>query len=533
MDAAVKKTIAEGKAILGIEFGSTRIKAVLIDSTHQPIVVGSHAWENRLENGVWTYHLEDVWAGIQDAYRDMAEQVKTQFGVTITALAGIGISAMMHGYLPFDKDGNQLAEFRTWRNQMTGPAAKALTETFSYNIPERWTIAHLYQAILNGEEHVKKINHLTTLAGYVHWKLSGEKVVGTGEGSGIFPLSDETGTYDESRVAKFEAMIADRDLPWKLVDILPRVIPAGADAGKLSGEGAKLLDPTGALQAGARMAPPEGDAGTGMVATNSIRPGTGNISAGTSVFAMIVLEHALSKVHMEIDNVATPDGKPVAMVHCNNCTSDINAYAEMLRGFAEAAGAKVDMNQVYTAIFNSAAEGDADCGGVINVNYFSGETITGLDEGRPMLVRLPDAAFSFKNFARSLLFGAVATLKIGMDILTVEEKVNVLSLLGHGGFFKTGNSGQKLMAAALNTPVSVMKTAGEGGPWGMALLTAYAVNREEGESLADYLNHKVFAGAEGSTVEPDAADVAGFNRYIEQFKAILPAESAAVAGLKA
>ena len=415
---------------------------------------------------------------------------------------------------------------------MTGPAAEKLTDAFAFNVPQRWTIAHLYQAILNQEPHVARIDYLTTLAGYVHWKLTGRRVVGTGEGSGIFPLKDDTGTYDPARVAQFDSMTAACGFKWKLLDILPEVIPAGADAGCLTAEGASLLDPTGVLQPGARMAPPEGDAGTGMVATNSITPGTGNVSAGTSVFAMIVLEHELSRVHVEIDNVATPDGKPVAMVHCNNCTSDINAYAEMLSGFAKAAGAPVSMDQVYGAIFNKALEGSADCGGVINVNYFSGETITDLTEGRPMLVRLPDAAFTFENMARSLLFGAVATLKMGMDILTEEEKVKIVSLLGHGGFFKTGTSGQQLMAAALNTPVSVMKTAGEGGPWGMALLTAYAVRRAESETLGEYLKKRVFANAEGSTLNPVQADVNGFKRYIEQFKAVMPAEKAAVEGFK-
>jgi len=533
MDLEAKRVIEAGEGIVGIEFGSTRIKAVLIDANHEPIASGSHAWENRLENGIWTYHLDDVWAGIQDAYADMCRDAEKKYGVKIRKLAGVGISAMMHGYLPFDADGNQLAEFRTWRNAITGPAAEKLTEAFSFNVPQRWTIAHLYQAILNKESHVSKIDHLTTLAGYVHWKLSGQKVVGTGEGSGIFPLKDDTGTYDPERVAQFDRIIEPYGFNWKLLDILPEVIPAGADAGCLTPEGAALLDPTGTLEPGAKMAPPEGDAGTGMVATNSIMPGTGNISAGTSVFAMIVLEHELSKVHVEIDVVATPDGKPVAMVHCNNCTSDINAFAEMLHGFSAAAGAEVSMNQVYTAIFGAANDGDPDCGGVINVNYFSGETITSLDEGRPMLVRLPDASFTFANLARSLLYGAVATLKLGMDILTEEEKVKIFSLLGHGGFFKTGTSGQRFMAAALNTPVSVMKTAGEGGPWGMALLTAYAVRRAEGETLGEYLRGRVFAGSEGSTVEPDAADTAGFNRYIAQFKAVLAAEKAAVEGLKA
>ena len=523
--------ISEGKAVLGMELGSTRIKAVLIGADHTPIAMGDHGWENRLENGVWTYHLEDVWTGVQDAYAKLAADVKEKYGVTLTKLSGIGVSAMMHGYLPFDKDDQQLAEFRTWRNTMTEQAAAELTELFGFNIPQRWSIAHLDQAILNGEAHVSQIAHLTTLAGYLHWQLTGQKVLGVGEASGMFPINDETGKYDQRMMAAYNQRLAAKGIAWKLEDILPGVLDAGEDAGVLTEKGAKLLDPTGTLQAGALVCPPEGDAGTGMVATNSVAVRTGNVSAGTSVFAMIVLEKSLSKVYPEIDMVTTPTGKPVAMVHCNNCTSDINAWAGMLHGFAAAAGKEVSMGDVYVTLFNAAMEGDKDCDGIINYNYFSGEPVTGLEEGRPMMVRMPDSKLTFANFARSLVYGAIVSLKLGMDILTA-EKVQIDSLLGHGGFFKTPGVGQKLMAAALGTPVSVMETAGEGGPWGMALLAAYRVNREEGETLDAYLNNKVFGDNKGSKAEPDAADAEGFNAYTKLFVAGLEAEKAATKSMR-
>ncbi|MBR2924745.1 MAG: FGGY-family carbohydrate kinase [Clostridia bacterium] len=518
--------ISEGKAVLGMELGSTRIKAVLIGEDHSPIAMGDHGWENRLENGVWTYHLEDVWTGVQDAYAKLAADVKEKYGVTLTKLSGIGVSAMMHGYLPFGKDDQQLAEFRTWRNTMTEQAAAELTELFGFNIPQRWSIAHLDQAILNGEAHVSQIAHLTTLAGYIHWQLTGQKVLGVGEASGMFPISDETGKFDARMMAAYNERLAAKGIAWKLEDILPGVLDAGEDAGTLTEKGAKLLDPTGTLQAGALVCPPEGDAGTGMVATNSVAVRTGNVSAGTSVFAMIVLEKSLSKVYPEIDMVTTPTGKPVAMVHCNNCTSDINAWAGMLHGFAAAAGKEVSMGDVYVTLFNAAMEGDKDCDGVINYNYFSGEPVTGLEEGRPMMVRMPDSKLTFANFARSLVFGAIVSLKLGMDILTA-EKVQIDSLLGHGGFFKTPGVGQNLMAAALGTPVSVMETAGEGGPWGMALLAAYRVNRKDGETLDAYLNDKVFGENKGFKAEPDAADAEGFDAYAKLFVAGLEAEKAA------
>ena len=528
---AIGKLIQDGKGVLGIEFGSTRIKAVLIGEDHSPVASGDHTWENRLENGVWTYHLDDIWEGVRDAYANMVKDVQAQYGVSLNRLAGFGVSAMMHGYLPFDKDGRQLAEFRTWRNTMTGEAAAELTELLGFNIPQRWSIAHLYQAMLNGEAHVKEIDHLTTLAGYVHWQLSGKKVLGTGEASGMFPLDSVTCDYDQRMVDLFDALAAMKGYAWKLRDILPAAIGAGEDAGVLTEEGAKLLDPTGTLQPGALMAPPEGDAGTGMVATNSVAARTGNVSAGTSVFAMIVLEKALSKVYPEIDMVTTPTGKPVAMVHCNNCTSDINAWAGVLKGFLEATGHSISTNDLYTAIFNAALQGDKDCGGVVNIPYVSGEPVTDVAEGRPMVVRTQDGSLTFQNLARSLMVGAMASLKIGMDILE-KENVKIDTLLGHGGYFKTPVVGQKLLAAALKTPVSVMETAGEGGPWGMALLAAYRVNRQGGETLEDYLNRAVFASAKGSTESPDYTDVTGIDAYTARFIEALEAEKAAVASIK-
>lgn len=527
----MKQYIEQGSAVLGIELGSTRIKAVLIGADHAPIASGDHTWENRLENGVWTYHMDDVWSGIQNAYAALKADVEAKYGAKLTKLAGLGISAMMHGYLPFDKDGSQLCEFRTWRNTMTGPAAEELTALLGFNIPQRWSIAHLYQAILNGEAHLPKLARLTTLAGHVHYMLTGKHVMGVGEASGMFPIDSETGTFDAEMVKKFNARIAGKGFGWTLQTVLPEVLSAGEDAGCLTESGAKLLDPTGELLAGTPVAPCEGDAGTGMVATNAVAVRTGNVSAGTSVFAMIVLEKALSRVYPEIDMVTTPTGKPVAMVHCNNCTSDINAWAGMLRGFAEAAGLAVSMGDIYTAMFTSALAGDADCGGVINVPLFSGEPVVGLDEGRPMMIRTPDAKLTFANFSRSLVAGAMSSLKLGMDILA-KENVQVDSLLGHGGYFKTPIAGQKILAGSLNTPVSVMETAGEGGPWGMALLAAYRVHKAEGQTLESYLNEKVFASAKSVTVTPDEADVKGIDAYTEKFTASLGAEKAAIAGIQ-
>ena len=510
--------------VLGIELGSTRIKAVLLNEKHIPVASGSHEWENRLVNGVWTYSMDAIHSGLQACYADLKRDVKKKFGLTLTTVGAIGVSAMMHGYLPFDKDGRQLAEFRTWRNTMTGEAAEKLTDLLTFNIPQRWSIAHLYQAILNGEEHVKDIAQLTTLAGYIHYVLTGEKVMGVGEASGMFPIDSDTLDYDEAMVQKFDAVHGQ---PWKLRDILPKVLNAGENGGMLTEAGARFLDPAGDLLPGIPVAPCEGDAGTGMVATDSVRVRTGNVSAGTSDFAMIVTDHALG-VHREIDMVTTPAGAPVAMVHCNNCTSDINAWVSLFGEFAELLGADVGKGKLFTLLFNKALEGDADCGGLLSYNYYSGEGVTDMNEGRPVFLRTPEAKFSLANFMRTHLLSALATLKIGLDILTGEEKVQVDKLYGHGGFFKTPGVGQKLLSAAVNAPVSVMETAGEGGPYGMALLCAYMLWKDEGESLPDYLDNRVFNGAKSSTVMADKADIDGFNKFLAAYKAAFPVEKTAV-----
>ena len=458
-----KKQIEEGKAVLGIEFGSTRIKAVLIDEEHHPIASGSHEWENQLVDGVWTYSIDAIWNGLQDCYQDMKKDVQEKYGVKVTKLAAIGFSAMMHGYMAFDKDDKILVPFRTWRNAITEEASEKLTDLFRYNIPQRWSVAHLYQAILNGEEHVKDICFQTTLAGYIHWMLTGKKVLGVGDASGMFPIDIETGKYDAKMVSQFDEAIADKGYPWKLMDIFPEVLSAGEDAGTLTQEGAKLLDTDGDLEAGVPLCPPEGDAGTGMVATNSVARRTGNVSAGTSVFSMVVLEKELSKIYKELDLVTTPSGDLVAMVHCNNCTSDLNAWVNIFREFAESFGMDVDMNQLYGTLYKKAMEGDANGGNLLAYNYISGENITEMEEGRPLFVRTPNSKFNLANFMRVNLYSALASLKIGMDLLLKEEKVAVDKLLGHGGLFKTKGVGQQILADAVDTPISVMETAGEGG----------------------------------------------------------------------
>ena len=513
-----KEIIESGKAFLGIEFGSTRIKAVLIDETHTPIASGSHKWENRLEEGFWTYSLEDIWNGLRKCYKDLTQDVRTRYGVGIKKLSAIGFSAMMHGYMAFDKEGNLLVPFRTWRNSTTGQAAKKLTELFDYNIPERWSIAHLYQTVLNGEEHVKNIDYVTTLAGYIHWKMTGEKVLGIGDVSGMFPIDSEIGNYQAEMVDKFDDLLKEKNYPWKLEEIFPKVLLAGEKAGVLTEEGARLLDESGQLEAGIPLCPPEGDAGTGMVATNSVGVRTGNVSAGTSVFAMIVLEKALSKVYPEIDMVTTPDGYPVAMVHANNCTSDLNAWVELFKEFAETMGIELDMDELYGTLYRKALEGDKDCGGLLSYGFLSGEFIMGITEGRPMFVRTPDSRFNLANFMRSHLYAALGTLKVGMDILNEGETVSIDKMTGHGGLFKTEGVGQKIMAAAVKAPVSVMETAGEGGPWGEAILAAYMVNKAEDETLQDYLNRKVFADAKCVTIEPNTEDMEGLESYISKFK---------------
>ncbi len=524
----VKEMIEEGRTALGIEFGSTRIKAVLVGEDNAPIASGSHDWENRLENGIWTYSLEDIWTGLQDSYGKMAQDVKEKYGVTLTTVGAIGFSAMMHGYMVFDREERLLVPFRTWRNTITGEASDKLTELFGYNIPQRWSIAHLYQAILNGEDHVKDIAFQTTLAGYIHWKLTGEKVLGVGEASGMFPIDRNTKDFHETMVARFDEILSSKGYPWKLRDIFPKVLVAGEAAGNLTEEGAKLLDVSGSLRAGIPLCPPEGDAGTGMAATNSVAVRTGNVSAGTSVFAMIVLEKELSKVYKEIDLVTTPTGNLVGMVHCNNCTSDLNSWVGLFREFADSLGVDVDMDRLFGILYNKALEGDPDCGGLLAYNYFSGEHITGFDEGRPMIVRTPDSRFNLANFMRVNLFTSLGALKVGLDILLKQEGVRVDRILGHGGLFKTKDVGQKIMAAAMNTPVSVMETAGEGGAWGIALLASFMKNRDSGETLDDYLANKVFAGNEGVRMEPDAEDVKGFDVFIERYKTGLPIEHAAV-----
>ena len=505
-----------GKIALGIELGSTRIKAVAIDERHIPVSSGDYTWASTYENGVWTYDLAQVWEGLNTALSAVEHR---------ESVSAMGISAMMHGYLAFDQDWNLLVPFRTWQNTMTGPAAAELTELFGFNIPQRWSIAHLYQAVLNGEEHISRIAHITTLAGYVHYMLTGINAVGVGEASGIFPIDSESLSYDAAMVAKFDQLIADRHLPWTLADVLPRVLMAGEEAGKLTESGAALLG--NLLPAGIPFAPAEGDAGTGMTATNAVAPRTGNVSAGTSIFSMVVLERPLEKVYEEIDLVTTPTGKPVAMVHCNNCTNDSNAWVSVLKETAQLFGADPNNGELYTKLYEKSLDGDPDCGGILVCNYMAGEGVTHLDEGRPLVARRPNSNFSLANFFRAQLYSTMATLKIGMDILA-EEKVAIDSLTGHGGLFKTPVVGQKYMAAACNAPVTCMETAGEGGPYGMALLAAYLLNKAEGESLEDYLNAHVFADVKGSTVDPDPADVEGFRSYLKQYCGLLAVERAAV-----
>ena len=528
---SAKETIIAGKAILGIEFGSTRIKAVLIDESNKPIAQGCHEWENSLVDGLWTYSIEEIWYGLQDCYANLLKDVKAQYDCVIEHLSAIGISAMMHGYMAFDENGKILVPFRTWRNTNTGKAAAELSELFVYNIPLRWSISHLYQCILEGNEHVKDIKYLTTLAGYIHWQLTGEKVLGIGDASGMLPIDSTTKDYNSEMVEKFDKLIQGKGYPWKLIDILPKVLCAGEQAGTLTDEGAKRLDVSGNLKGGIPLCPPEGDAGTGMVATNAVKQRTGNVSAGTSSFSMIVLEKDLSKPSEMIDMVTTPDGSPVAMVHCNNCTSDINAWIKLFKEYQELLGVPVDMNEIYSKLYNNALTGDADCGGVLAYNYISGEPVTGLSEGRPMVVRSANDRFNLANLFRSHLYATVAVLKLGNDILFNEEKVKVDRITGHGGLFKTKGVGQRILAAALNSPISVMETAGEGGAWGIALLAGYLVNKES-KSLADHLEYVVFDGNTGVAISPTPEDVEGFNKYMEYYKAGLAIEQAAIENKK-
>ena len=528
----IKQIIEAGQAVLGIEFGSTRIKAVLIEpNTLKPIAQGAHEWENRLEDGFWTYHLDDIWGGLQDCYHELQKDVKSQYGCEIMKLASIGFSAMMHGYMAFDKDGNQLAQFRTWRNANTSEAAEKLTELFQFNIPERWSISHLYQCILNKEDHISNVDFFTTLAGYVHWKLTGQKVLGVGDASGMFPIDSNTMDYNKSYADKFNQILKDEKLPYTLEQLLPKVLVAGQNAGTLTAEGAKLLDTTGTLEAGCPLCPPEGDAGTGMVATNSVAVRTGNVSAGTSIFAMVVLEKALAKLHREIDNVTTPDGLQVAMVHANNCTSDLNAWVGLFADFLRAAKIDMDMNTLFKTLYNEAlTNGAVDCDGIITYGYLSGENITNMPEGRPLLARMPESKFTIGNLFRSNLNTSLGAIRLGMNILK-NEQVKIDKLLGHGGLFKTKGVGQSIMADALNTPVWVMTTAGEGGAWGIALLAAYLAHHDKC-TLPEFLDECVFKDAEGSKIDPNPTGVAGFEKFLERYVLCLGVEREAVNCLK-
>ena len=525
----IKSLIENAKTYLGIELGSTRIKAVLIAPDYTTIASGDYGWENKYKDGYWTYDIEDVWTGLQSVFASLAQNIKNEYGVSLKRVASMGFSAMMHGYITLDKNNNLLVPFRTWRNTTTGKAASELTEKFNFNIPQRWSIAHLYQAMLKGEKHIKDISFLTTLAGYVQYMLTGKKVLGIGEASGMFPIDSEINDYNNKMLDIFDGLASD--MPWKIRDILPKVLNAGEDAGVLTAEGAKLLDPTGILEAGIPLCPPEGDAGTGMVATNAVAVRTGNVSAGTSIFGMIVLEKALSKVYEEIDMVTTPTGKPVAMVHCNNCTNEINAWATVFKDFLVSIGQTPDMNKIFTAMFTEALNGETNAGGLLLYNYLSGEPITGLTEGRLLLARTPEGKLNFANFMRAQLYSALATLKIGMDILE-NENVAIDKLLGHGGYFKTPVVGQRLMAAATNAPVSVMQTAGEGGAWGMAILAAYMSQKAEGETLENYLDSKVFANQPVTTIEPNKEDIDGFNQFMKNYIAGLEIEKSACINLK-
>ena len=523
--STIRQAISSGKTALGIEFGSTKIKAVLLTESFTQVASGSHDWESSYENGLWTYPLDAVWDGLRDCYRKLADDVQKQYGLELTKIGCIGVSAMMHGYLPFDQNGKLLVPFRTWQNTSTGAAAAELSELFHFNIPQRWSISHLYQAVLNGEEHVKDIAYLTTLAGYVHWQLTGQKVLGVDDASGMFPIDSSTNDYDAGMLSIFDQRISSR-YSWKLKELLPRVLLAGENAGILTESGAKKLDPSGKLEARIPFCPPEGDAGTGMVATNSIAMRTGNVSAGTSIFSMVVLERPLKNHYPEIDMVTTPTGMPVAMVHCNNCTNDMNTWAELLNEFAEMMGIPAGLDSIYPKFYRKALEGDPDCGGLLLYNYLAGEPIAGITEGRPMLIRSPGSRFTLANFCRVNLYATLVTLKIGMDLLA-NENVTVERLTGHGGLFRHAGAGAKFLSAALDTSVSTMETAAVGGPYGMALLAAYAMEKDGAEKLEDFLSNRVYAETKVSTTQPDPVDVKGFKTFLEHYKAGLDAEKAA------
>ena len=525
----IAQMLERGNGVVGIELGSTRIKAVLIGPDNQPLASGGHGWENTLADGIWTYPLDEVWQGIQNSVAELQKNVEEKYGAPLKTLKGFGFSAMMHGYMVFDAEDEQLVPFRTWRNNIQEQASEELTALFDYPIPQRWSIAHIYQAILNKEEHIGKIAHATTLAGYVHWKLTGEKAMGVGEASGMFPIDIKTQDYNEEMLAKFDAKVSGI-VDWKLKDLLPKVLGAGEAAGALTEEGAKLLDPTGNMQAGIPFCPPEGDAGTGMVATNSVEVRTGNVSAGTSVFAMLVLEDDLKKAHHEIDLVTTPDGKLVGMAHSNNCTSDYNAWISLLGEAAKVLGAEFDTPKLFDSLLEEGLKGDADCGGLLSYGYLSGEHITGFSEGRPLFARSQDSKFTLANFMRTHLYTALCAMRTGMNILMVEEGVEVDEIRGHGGFFKAAEVGQRIMSAATGAPVSILETAGEGGAWGIALLASYMVQKKDGETLPEFLK-PIFAGTIGEAVKPLPEDVDGFNAYFERYHKGLAIEQAAVDSL--
>jgi sugar (pentulose or hexulose) kinase len=525
------KSIQDGKTVLGIEFGSTRIKSVLLDENNEIIATGSYDWENSYENGVWTYSLDEVWKGLQASYRELADNIKQEYEIELKKIASIGISAMMHGYLSFDRDNKLLVPFRTWRNNFTGEASEKLTELFNYPIPQRWSIAHLYQAILNEEEHVSEVDYITTLAGYVHWQLSGRKVLGIGDASGMFPIDITTTSFNKRMFEQFNNLIEDKNYEWNIEEIMPNVLKAGEDAGLLTEKGAELLDPEGNLEAGSLMCAPEGDAGTGMVATNSVAERTGNVSAGTSIFAMVVLEDELDRVHSELDLVTTPSGNLVAMSHSNNCTSNIDSWIKIFKEALETFGTDVETSELYEKLYKKSLEGDKDCGGLLAYGYLSGEHMTGFEEGRPLFVRSSDSNFNLANFMRVNLQSALGAMKIGMDILLKDEGVKLDKMLGHGGMFKTEGVAQRYMSAAVNAPVSVMETAGEGGAWGIALLASYRLNKNKGQSLENFLDENIFVKQKEKVIEASPKDIEGFERFMERYKQGLAIERAAVENL--
>ncbi|MDD3278686.1 MAG: FGGY-family carbohydrate kinase [Lachnospiraceae bacterium] len=523
-----KECIIQGKTALGIELGSTRIKAVLIDLSGNVLAVGIHDWENSLVNNIWTYGLEEIHQGIRSCYASLRAEVWDTYGITLKTVGAMGVSAMMHGYMALNKDGAQIAPFQTWRNTNTQEAADELTELLGFNIPLRWTAAHLYQRILDGEAHVKEIAYVSTLSAYIHWKLTGQKVIGIGDAAGMFPIDSEKLDYDADRCRKFQALLEKHGFSQKLEDIFPKVLTAGEEAGRLTKEGAAFLDDTGELQEGIPLCPPEGDAGTGMTATNSVAPRTGNVSAGTSTFAMIVLEKQLKKVYREIDMVTTPTGFPCAMSHANNGTSDLNAWVNLFGEFAALMGVSTDMGTLFRKLYTKSLEGDPDCGGLLAYGYYSGENITMLNEGRLAFLRTADSRFNLANFMKVNLYTSLGAVKLGLDILMEDEKVKVDRIMGHGGFFKTKGVGQRYLAAAVQAPVTVMDTASEGGAWGIALLAAYLIDGKKEEKLEDYLNNRIFAELSGETITPSKEEIEGFQVFMEHYKSGLAVEKCAI-----